>query len=255
MNDKLSLTGGLRYYHFSEDKTQIFDGIFAQDNTGTSIVSQPGSTNADGVAPRVILSYKVSDTTNLNAQVSKGFRLGGINDPLNVAICTPEDLATFSGRDSWKDETAWNYEVGTKSRIFGNRGSFNLTAFYMDIKDLQATVTAGSCSSRLIFNVPKSRSAGVEGEFSVAPNRHFDFALSGSYNDSELKSTVEPTAATGIVAGRRLPTVPKFQMAVAATAPVRRDEPCPGLPDGQLQLRRRRPLHAGRRPGPRHAWT
>ena len=42
--------------------------------------------------------------------------------------------------------------------------------------------------------------------------------FSGSYNDSELKSTVEPTAATGIVAGRRLPTVPKGQMAMAATA-------------------------------------
>jgi len=217
VNDKFSLTGGLRYYHFSEDKTQIFDGIFAQDNTGTSVVSQPGSTNADGVAPRLILSYKVSDTTNLNAQVSKGFRLGGINDPLNVAICTPQDLATFSGRDSWKDETTWNYEIGTKSRVFGNRGAFNVAAFYMDIKDLQATVTAGSCSSRLIFNVPKSRSAGVEGEFSVAPNSHFDFALSGSYADSKLESTVEPASATGIVSGRRLPTVPKFQMAIAAT--------------------------------------
>jgi iron complex outermembrane receptor protein len=88
----------------------------------------------------------------------------------------------------------------------------------MDIRDLQATVTAGSCSSRLIFNVPKARSAGVEGEFSVAPDPHFDFALSGSYNDSQLRSTIEPTAATGIVAGRRLPTVPKFQMAAAATA-------------------------------------
>jgi iron complex outermembrane receptor protein len=218
LNDKLNLTGGLRYYHFSEDKTQFFDGIFGNDNNGTSLVSQPGSTKANGVAPRVILSYKVSESTNLNAQVSRGFRLGGINDPLNKPICTPQDLITFSGKDSWKDETAWDYEVGTKSRIFGKRGALNLTAFYMDITDLQATVTAGSCSSRLIFNVPKARSAGVEGDFSVAPNRYFDFALSGSYNDSKLKSTIEPVAATGIVSGRHLPTVPKFQMAAAATA-------------------------------------
>ena len=218
IGEKLSLTGGLRYYHFSEDKTQIFDGLFGNDNNGTSLVNQPGSTKANGVAPRVIASYKVSESTNLNAQVSKGFRLGGINDPLNVPICTPQDLVTFGGRDSWKDEKTWNYELGTKSRIFGDRGTFNLTAFYMDIRDLQATVTAGSCSSRLIFNVPKARSQGVEGEFSIAPDRHFDFAISGSYNDSEMKSTIEPTAATGIVSGRRLPTVPKFQMAAAATA-------------------------------------
>ena len=37
----------------------------------------------------------------------------------------------------------------------------------MDINDLQATVTAGSCSSRVIFNVPKARSTGVELEFDV----------------------------------------------------------------------------------------
>ena len=59
--ERFSLTGGLRYYHFSEDKEQIFDGIFANDNNGTSLVSQPGSTDANGVAPRVIASYKLSD--------------------------------------------------------------------------------------------------------------------------------------------------------------------------------------------------
>jgi iron complex outermembrane receptor protein len=212
VNDKLSLTGGLRYYHFSEDKSLVFDGFF------TSYTSTSGNTSADGVAPRVILSYKVSDTTNLNAQVSKGFRLGGINDPLNTPICTPQDLATFGGSGNWKDESTWDYEVGTKSRIFGNRGAFNLTAFYMDIHDLQTTVTAGSCSSRLIYNVPKARSQGLEGEFSVAPNHHFDFALSGSYHDSEFRSTVEPSSATGIIEGRRLPTVPKFEMSASATA-------------------------------------
>ena len=60
VTDEFSLTGGLRYYHFNEDKEQVFDGIFANDNTGTSLVSQPGSTDANGVAPRVIATYKLS---------------------------------------------------------------------------------------------------------------------------------------------------------------------------------------------------
>ena len=217
LNDQVDLTAGLRFYHFSEDKEQFFDGIFAHDNTGTSLVSQPGTTDASGVAPRIILTYKVSDTTKLNAQVSKGFRLGGINDPLNEPICTPEDLATFRGHEAWTDETVWNYEIGSKSRIFGNRGAFNVAAFYMDLNDLQATVTAGSCSSRLIFNVPEARSMGFEADFSFAPNRNWDFAVSTSYTDSELQSTIPPVADTGIVEGRRLPTVPKFQFAAAAT--------------------------------------
>ncbi len=221
---QLSVTGGVRYYHFNEDKSQIFDGIFGNDNNGTSLVSQPGTTKADGVAPRLIASYKVSDDVSLNAQVSRGFRLGGINDPLNVPLCTPQDLVTFGGRETWKDETSWDYEAGLKSRLPNGIGSVNVSGFYMNISNLQATVTAGSCSSRVVFNVPKARSRGVEVEFDLTPNRNFDFAISTSFDDSSLQSTLTSTDSNGVVsvvsgieAGRRLPTVPRFQSAAAAT--------------------------------------
>ncbi len=212
LTDQLSLTGGLRYYDFSEERTQVFDGIFADP------ASKPGTIDANGVAPRVIASYKVNENLNLNAQVAKGFRLGGINDQLNVPLCTPEDLATYSGLDTWKDETAWNYEIGAKSRVLGGRGTFNVAAFYMDIKNLQATETAGSCSSRVILNVPKARSQGFEAEFAAAPTESFDFALSASLTDSEMKSTFESAQGDlGIRDGNRLPSVPKFQFSAAAT--------------------------------------
>jgi iron complex outermembrane recepter protein len=224
VSPKLSLTGGVRVYHFSEDKEQIFDGLLTNDNTGTALVSQPGSTDANGVAPRLIASYRLSDRANLNAQVSRGFRLGGINDPLNVPLCTPADLVTFGGRDAWDNETAWNYEVGVKSRVLNGLGALGVSAFFMDINDLQATVTAGSCSSRVVFNVPGARSQGLEVEFEAAPNGHLDFAISGSFNDSELRSTLTSTDASGAVTivsgieeGRRLPTVPQVQLAAAAT--------------------------------------
>ncbi|MBI3082331.1 MAG: TonB-dependent receptor, partial [Gemmatimonadetes bacterium] len=212
---QLELTAGVRYYNFDEERDQIFDGIFGNDNNGTSLVQQPGDTKADGVAPRFIASFKVSDAVTLNAQASQGFRLGGINDPLNVPLCTPEDLATFSNLPSWKDEKAWNYEAGVKSRLAGGRASF-----YMDIRDLQLTVTAGSCSSRLILNVPKARSAGVEAEITASANDNLDFSVSASYTDSKLRSTLTDGAGNvlpGIEEGNRLPTVPQFQGTAAAT--------------------------------------
>jgi iron complex outermembrane recepter protein len=214
---RLDLTGGLRYYNFTEDREQVFDGFFV------GFISQPGSTKASGVAPRVIASFRATDAITFNGQVSKGFRLGGINDPLNTPICTPADLATFSGRDSWKDETAWNYEVGTKASMMNGRASLNLSAFYMDISDLQLTVTAGSCSSRLVYNVP-AVSQGAEIEFAAAPSQNFDFSLSASLNDSEVRSTVTSTDGSGNVTvvggiedGNRLPSVPRLKAAAAAT--------------------------------------
>ena len=224
LTDRLTLTAGLRLYRFSEDKAQVFDGIFANDNTGQTVVSQPGSTDANGLAPRFIAAYKLPGNANINAQVSRGFRLGGINDPLNVPLCTPQDLTTFGGRETWKDEKVWNYEVGYKARVLGGNGAFNVSAFYADIRDLQATVTAGSCSSRVVFNVPKARSQGVELDFEVAPSRNFDFAVSGSLMEPELRTTLTSTGPDGSVAvvsgieeGRRLPSVPRFQFAGAAT--------------------------------------
>ncbi|MEE8522437.1 MAG: TonB-dependent receptor, partial [Thermoanaerobaculia bacterium] len=127
-----------------------------------------------------------------------------------------EDLATFSGQDNWDDEELWNYEVGSKSTVMGGRGTFNIALYYIDITDLQATITAGSCSSRLVFNVPDSQSSGIELEFAAAPSQNFDFAVSASFNDSELQSEAAGNIS-GISKGNRLPTVPEFQMAAAAT--------------------------------------
>jgi iron complex outermembrane receptor protein len=221
---RFALTAGLRFYHFSEDKEQVFDGLFANNDTGSLLVSQPGSTDANGLAPRVIATYKVTDDAHLNAQVSRGFRLGGINDPLNEPLCTSQDLVTFGGRETWADEAVWNYEVGVKSRLRAIGGSVGASLYYMDINDLQATVTAGSCSSRVVFNVPNARTTGFEVEFEAAPNANIDFAVSASFNDAELRSTLTSVDASGnvnivsgIESGRRLPTVPRFQFAAAST--------------------------------------
>lgn len=212
--DKLNLTAGLRYYKFSEDRSLVFDGAFAVP-TDTA-----GTTDASGIAPRFMLSYKASDALTLNAQVSRGFRLGGINDPLNTALCQAADLTTFGPlAGSWKDEKAWNYEAGVKAQFAEGRGSFNLSAFYMDIRDLQLTVTAGTCSSRLILNADKARSIGTEVELTASPTDNLDFSVSAAVNDSKLLTTFSQggNVVAGIASGNRLPSVPKFQASIAAT--------------------------------------
>jgi iron complex outermembrane recepter protein len=217
VGERLDLTGGIRYYKFDEQRDQIFDGIFGQGANGQAQI-QPGATKAHGVAPRFIASYKASDAVTFNAQASRGFRLGGINDPLNFSLCTPQDRTVFSGHDSWKDEKVWNYEVGVKAQ--SSHSTFNLSAFDMEVTDLQLTVTAGSCSSRLILNAPKSRSQGVEAEITLAPDEHWDFAVSAALNNGKLESDLKDGSGniiSGIKSGNRLPAVPQVQGSGAAT--------------------------------------
>ena len=256
---EFSLTGGLRYYHFGEDKEQIFDGIFAHNDTGTAVVSQPGDTSADGVAPRIIASYKLAPTTYLNAQVSKGFRLGGINDPLNVPLCTPQDLVTFGGRETWDDEKAWNYEAGVKTRVLNGLGALNVSGFYMDISDLQATVTAGSCSSRVVFNVPKARvdgrrdrvRGGADPELRLRPlDRHQQFATRiDAHLDRPQRRRQHRVGDRGRpppADGAGVPVRRRGDLPVGSAAGV------PVLRDGLVPAHRRA-VHAGRRRGSRHA--
>jgi iron complex outermembrane receptor protein len=219
LSEKAMLVVGARFFDYEEERVLSFDGIYAD-----SVLDKKAKVSSDGVSPRVMLRYDVNDDVMLNAQVSQGFRLGGVNDPVNVGLCTPEDAATFGGRNAFDDETLTNYEVGSKLNLFGGTATLNASLFYSDIKDLQATVNAGTCSSRLIFNVPEAHSTGVEVEFLSRPTNNLELGISASYVNTELDSTVTTTNSSnvasvvgGIREGNELPTAPGFELAVSAT--------------------------------------
>ena len=178
---------------------------------------QTDETSSDGVSPRFLLSYDVNDNVTLNAQASKGFRLGGVNDPLNITLCTDEDADLFGSFQSYDDETLWNYEIGAKTQ--GQGFYANVAGFYNDIKNLQVTLDAGSCSSRVVFNVEDAHTMGIEAEIGITPTPGLDFVFSGSVIEAEFDSTLpEPFAtATGIREGNRLPSVPKFQLTASGS--------------------------------------
>ena len=229
VTDQWALTGGARYYKYTEDRVLNFNGVFA---AATPPGGVPGAVDSSGVSPRGIVSYKVNEDAQFNAQISKGFRLGGINDPINLPLCSDQDKLVFGGAGNWKDETTKNYEIGGKFRFLDRKVTFNVSAFYADIRDLQATVTAGTCSSRIIYNVPKAEAKGVEAELYARPTPNWDFGLSATVVDAKLKSSVISTTTSGGVAtstviggladGNRLPTAPKFQAvaSVGYTLPI-----------------------------------
>ena len=212
LTEKLSVTAGGRYYGFQEFRTFRSGGIFANGDNRTD------RTKSDGFNPRGIVKYQITDSISINAQAAKGFRLGGVNDPLNIPLCGPTDAATFGGFPNFKDESEWNYEGGAKGRI----GPFRFAAagFYTDIKNLQVTADAGTCSSRVVFNVPKAHSTGGEFELSFTPVHGLDLSVSGDVLESRFDSTLLTAGGAvieGIRKGNRLPSTPEFQIAGSGT--------------------------------------
>ncbi|MHA4835024.1 TonB-dependent receptor [Sphingopyxis sp. MSC1_008] len=216
ITDAFTATLGGRYYAFDESRRFVSGGLFPNGDNARD------KTSSTGFSPRLLLSYDVADGITLNAQASKGFRLGGVNDPLNLPLCDGgnaggPDAQTFSGRPRYDDETLWNYEGGVKAQFGGI--TFNAAGFYTKINNLQVTADAGSCSSRIVFNAD-AHTMGLEVELSASPFTGFDLGLSGSYVEAEFDSTLtrpNGTVIEGIRNGNRLPSVPKFQMAANAT--------------------------------------
>jgi outer membrane receptor protein involved in Fe transport len=215
---QFKVTAGGRYYSYKEDRDFISGGVFS--NESVELLNQ--KTKATGFSPRAILTYEPNRNFSLNAQIAKGFRLRGINDPINAPLCdggaTGVDAQTYGDLTNYDDETLWNYELGAKYSVAGM--TLNAAVFHNQIKDLQVAVEAGSCSSRVIVNAPKAHSTGIEAEFSASPLPGLDLSLAGSLINAKFDSNVRNTAGaiiSGIEDGNRLPTVPKFSLAASAT--------------------------------------
>ncbi|MGZ5650962.1 MAG: TonB-dependent receptor, partial [Usitatibacter sp.] len=212
LTSQLTGTAGIRWYDYKEERTFKSGGLFSDGS------NQSDKTKSDGYNPRFLLAYKSSPNVTWNAQASKGFRLGGVNDPLNIRLCTEQDAAIFGGYQRYSDESLWNYEVGVKMGLPGLR--FNAAAFYTQMKDLQVTLDAGSCSSRVVFNVPKAHSSGVEVEMNYRVNDNLELGFAGSAINAQFDSTVRDGSGNvlgGIRDGNRLPSVPKAQFTASAT--------------------------------------
>ena len=214
--DQWAATLGARYYQYDEDRVLTFGGVFsAALGNLAGVTDNPGSVESDGFSPRVILSYELNDDITVNAQVARGFRLGGINDPLNEPLCGA-DLPLFSSifKETWDDEKAWNYELGAKTQLADGRVTFNSAVFFSDIENLQANVDSGGCSSRIVVNVPEAHTFGVEAELFAKPNDNWDFGIGATWVEAEIDSDVTGIGTTplaGMRKGNRMPTSPELQ--------------------------------------------
>ena len=210
--DKLMVTLGSRWYDYEETRRFTTGGLFANGD------DQTDSTTSDGFTSRAIAQYQVNDNVNVNAQVSQGFRLGGVNDPLNRSLCNDQDLDVFGNFQDYDDETLTNYEVGVKSS--GRGWTANVSAFHADIENLQVTLDAGSCSSRISFNVPEASTQGLEFELTRQVTQNLFFSFAGSFLKAEFGSTVLDSSGNvlgGVKDGNRLASVPESSYAISST--------------------------------------
>jgi iron complex outermembrane receptor protein len=212
--ENLTFNGGLRYTDEHKDYT-----FSRRNRDGTlnpflgALDGVTGEFDGDKIDWRVNLQYRLSDELMTYAQVSTGFKGGGINPrPFNPAQVQP-----------FGPETLTAYEIGFKSDLFGRLLRLNGAAYYSDYKGIQLTLLScpqfggpGPCA--LPQNAGDAEIKGAELEATIDPGNGLLIDAAMSYLDfdyTEINPQAGgPTAPNGVQLGMVPPYTPKWKWAV-----------------------------------------
>jgi iron complex outermembrane receptor protein len=172
---KLRVTGGARYTH---DQKRADFRTFSSSATsvdGASYTRRYGrGTYKAGV------EYDLAPRSLFYAQVSTGFKAGGINP--NGSEYDPEKITA--------------YEAGLKNRFFDNKVQLNLDAYLYNYHGYQARVNAPDCSdatgfSQQTINAASLKNYGGEAELTVWATHHDRLSATAAYLHSRGRFTYD----------------------------------------------------------------
>lgn len=196
LTPKLDVTGGLRYFNWKQDFSLYFGGLFGVDEAGAPLTTKDRA-REKGVNPRAVISYRVTDKVMLFAEASKGFRYGGVNQPLPLSLCGPEldSIGLTKGPVTFGADSLWSYSIGEKGRFLDNRLKLNATGFLIQWDDVQTKKSLPSCAYYFIQNKGKVTSRGLELETSFDVTHALTLGLSASYTDAEADGPIANLSA------------------------------------------------------------
>lgn len=216
LTDKLSLTGGIRFFEYKNSLEGFFGfGRGFSSRTGEAACFKPAivaggpctnvdkTTKGDGNTYRLNATYKFDDDRMVYATLSTGFRPGGINRRGTL----PPYRADFLK----------NHEVGWKTSWMGNRLRWNGAVFYEKWDDFQFSFL-GANGLTEIRNAGKAKMKGVETDINWLVAEGFSLVGAAAYTDAELGQDYipDPTAAPEALKGTSLPVTPKFKANLTA---------------------------------------
>jgi outer membrane receptor protein involved in Fe transport len=199
---RVDVTGGLRYYNFKQDFNLFFTGLAGALNFNEPLTGA-GVEKASGANPRGVVSFKQTQDVMWYAEAARGFRYGGVNEPVPKQFCDPNNQGLNLGPPTFGPDKLWNYSVGEKG-TFGPM-TLNVDAFFIDWKDAPIRVDL-SCGYYYSANLGHLHSKGLELEtrWHVTPN--LALGVGGSYTDAYTVNDIPQISA---LAGDRAPYFPK----------------------------------------------
>ncbi len=213
LTDKLNLTAGVRYTKQTKDYTYVRTNPEGGPGGSAILVSALNGVSSDYSANktdyRVDLDYQWTDALMTYAQVSTGFKGGGVN---------PRPFYPFQAVP-FQPETVTTYEAGIKSSWLNNSLRANLDVYYSHYKDIQLALL--NCDflnppgfppnqpCALPFNAGNANIKGVELEIEAHPVAGLEIDANGSYLNFKYEDL--SSYPTGVTTSMISPYTPEWQ--------------------------------------------
>ncbi|MEN2790868.1 TonB-dependent receptor [Sphingomonas oligophenolica] len=198
----LTLTGGTRYYHYSEFETGSQYQTYAGNCYQVLVCAVAGSGNVNidaahdhvvyhGFKSRGSLSWKPSDHTMLYATFSQGFRPGGFNRATKLILPGQNGVAQLNRPNGYAPDSLTNWEAGIKTDLLDHKVQLNLSAYYMIWENVQIgffNPAGGFGNTSFVTNGANFHVKGLEAQVVARPMAGLSIQASATYNESKQVS-------------------------------------------------------------------
>jgi len=200
LTDHFNASAGVRITNVKSSFVQSNYG----PNGGTTSAAQSlvsGEITATPVTPKASLQYYFTPDDLLYVTASEGYRDGGLNQALTsatVGSLAQYGLTTAAFPKTYRSDSVWNYELGSKWRMWDGRAQLNADVYDLEWKNVQTFFFTGDGA---VFNVPKARSRGAELEAQLRPLRPLTLNAAVAYTKGEYTSGLVIPGGPGSRAG------------------------------------------------------
>ena len=195
--DVLTLTAGTRYYRYVEDET---GSVYSTNGKCVNVLLCGHNTNIDAENLRATYSgfkshlgaqWKLNEDAMLYYVFSQGFRPGGFSRSARDKAPDANGVSQYRTPLAYTPDTLTNNEVGLKQELFGNRLQLNVSAYYMNWKNVQIALYQPCCLGNTTFlvNGPSYTIKGIEAQLNARVTDQFTLSGSATYNDNRQSNS------------------------------------------------------------------
>ncbi|MBC2665179.1 TonB-dependent receptor [Novosphingobium flavum] len=186
---KLTLTAAVRYTKVDSEFVETKDG---SSNLGVRTTVRSAN-NEGSWTPKFAAKYQVNDDAMLYTAVSKGFRPAG-SQPSTLPESCAANLATLGLTTStipttYKSDSMWSYEVGSKGRLFGGKLAYDVSGYAVDWKNIQQAVRM-NCGFVFVSNLGNAKGKGAELSLEAKPVQGVTVGGNVGYTDIHYAANV-----------------------------------------------------------------